>query len=148
MRRRRSSQKGAAAVEFAIILPLLLLILFGIIEFSLLMYNKAMITNASREGARRGIVFRVDPATGDYNPLSNGEIETEVTNYLSDHLITLKGTSTHTTTITRTGDNLKVQVAYPYNFLIVPPIAKIAASDGGELPGDVTLISATEMRME
>ena len=62
MRSKSSSQKGASAVEFALILPLLMLILFGIIEFSLLMYNKAMITNASREGARRGIVYRVDPS--------------------------------------------------------------------------------------
>lgn len=49
MRSTFSSQKGASAVEFALVLPLLMLILFGIIEFSLLMYNKAMITNASRE---------------------------------------------------------------------------------------------------
>ena len=67
----RYNQKGAAIVEFAIILPLLLLLIFGMIEFSLLMYNKAMITNASREGARRGIVYRVDPTTFNYSPLTN-----------------------------------------------------------------------------
>ena len=50
-------QRGAAAVEFAIIAPLLFTIIFGIIEFSLLFYDKAVITNASREGARFGIVF-------------------------------------------------------------------------------------------
>ena len=44
-------------MEFAIIAPLLFIILFGIIEFGILIYNKAMITNASREGARAGIVF-------------------------------------------------------------------------------------------
>ena len=51
-------QEGASAVEFAIILPLLLILVFGIIEFSILFYDKAMITNASREGARVGIVYR------------------------------------------------------------------------------------------
>ena len=45
---------GASAVEFAVVLPLLVLP-FGIIEFSLALYDKAMITNASREGARAGI---------------------------------------------------------------------------------------------
>ena len=49
-------QKGAVAVEFALILPVLVLLLFGIVEFSLLMYNKQILTNASREGARYGIV--------------------------------------------------------------------------------------------
>jgi Flp pilus assembly protein TadG len=51
-----NSQRGAAVVEFAFVLPLLLVILFGIIEFSFLLYDKAMLTNASREGARVGIV--------------------------------------------------------------------------------------------
>ena len=45
-------QRGAAAVEFAIVLPLLLVFVFGIIEFGFLLYDKAVITNASREGAR------------------------------------------------------------------------------------------------
>ncbi|MGD8892889.1 MAG: pilus assembly protein, partial [Desulfobacterales bacterium] len=53
-------QNGATVVEFAIILPLLIVFLFGIIEFGLLLYNKQVITNASREGARAGLVVR-DP---------------------------------------------------------------------------------------
>jgi Flp pilus assembly protein TadG len=152
MRSKSSSQKGASAVEFALILPLLMLILFGIIEFSLLMYNKAMITNASREGARRDIVYRVDPVTFNYSPLTDVQIQTEVTNYLSNYLITLSGTSTHTTTITRavetSGNTLNVHVSYPYQFLVVPPIAAIAGPGGAAIPGTVTLSSATKMRME
>ena len=50
-------QKGAALVEFAIVLPLILLLIFGMIEFSILFDNQAVITNASREGARFGIVY-------------------------------------------------------------------------------------------
>jgi len=46
---KRGDKKGASAVEFAIILPILILILFGIIEFSILFYDKAVITNASRD---------------------------------------------------------------------------------------------------
>jgi len=46
------SEQGSAIVEFALILPILLLILFGIINFGILMYNQAVITNAAREGAR------------------------------------------------------------------------------------------------
>ena len=54
MRVRWKSQSGASAVEFAIVLPILVLLVFGIIEFSVAFYDKAMITNASREGARAG----------------------------------------------------------------------------------------------
>lgn len=54
----RRLQRGAAAVEFALLLPLLLLLLIGSLDMSLALYNKAVITNASREGARAGIVAR------------------------------------------------------------------------------------------
>ncbi|HKK00735.1 MAG TPA: TadE/TadG family type IV pilus assembly protein, partial [Desulfuromonadales bacterium] len=54
---KRRHERGASAVEFALVLPLLLVILFGIIEFGFILYDKAMITNASREGARAGIVL-------------------------------------------------------------------------------------------
>lgn len=51
-------QRGAAAVEFALVLPLLLAVLMGVIEAGLALYDKAVITQASREGARAGIVMR------------------------------------------------------------------------------------------
>lgn len=50
-------ERGITAVEFALLLPLVALILFGIIEFGLILYDQAVITNASRDGARAGIVF-------------------------------------------------------------------------------------------
>lgn len=49
-------EKGAALVEMAISLTLLLLILFGIIEFGRVFYIKNSLTNAAREGARRASV--------------------------------------------------------------------------------------------
>jgi Flp pilus assembly protein TadG len=57
------NQRGAALVEFAIVLPLLLLLVFGIIEFGFLLYDQAVITNASREGARKGVVTAVSYGT-------------------------------------------------------------------------------------
>lgn len=53
----QKNQKGVASVELAIVLPLLLLLIFGTIEFGLLFYNKQVITNASREGVRAGIAY-------------------------------------------------------------------------------------------
>jgi Flp pilus assembly protein TadG len=40
-------------------LPLLLIILFAIIEFSVALFNQAVMTNATREGARAGSVYRL-----------------------------------------------------------------------------------------
>ena len=75
------NQKGATAVEFAIVLSLLITLIFGIIEFGLFIFNRQVITNAAREGARYGIVARS-------NRRSNVEIKTEVLKYSKQHLIT------------------------------------------------------------
>ena len=45
-------RRGAALIEFAIIVPLLLLLVFGICEFGLLMKNYLTISQAAREGSR------------------------------------------------------------------------------------------------
>lgn len=83
----RRSEGGVAAVEFALVLPLLLIVIIGTIDFGFMVYDKAMISNAAREGARAGIVLR--------NPrLSKAEIETVATNYCRDNLITLIGNTT------------------------------------------------------
>lgn len=45
-------QRGAAAVEFAIVTPVLLLMLFGMIDFGVVMGAQSVVANAAREGAR------------------------------------------------------------------------------------------------
>ena len=140
-----NNKNGTAIVEFAIILPLLLILIFGIIEFSLVLYDKAMITNASREGARAGIVFRADPVTGDYSPLTNAEIAAVVNNYLSNYLITFGGPTNATTTVTRVGSSpggeLGVNVAFSYNFLVLPNFVS-------SLVNPINLTAITAMRFE
>jgi Flp pilus assembly protein TadG len=51
-RRGWGSERGAAAVEFALILPILMLILFGVIEFGGVYNAQLMVTGAAREAAR------------------------------------------------------------------------------------------------
>jgi Flp pilus assembly protein TadG len=58
----RLNQKGVASVEFAVVLPLLMLLICGTIEFGALLYNKQVLTNASREAARAGITGEEDNA--------------------------------------------------------------------------------------
>ena len=53
---RCKSEKGAAAVEFALVVPLLLVLVFGIIEFSRIYNAQISVTNAAREGARYMVV--------------------------------------------------------------------------------------------
>ncbi|MBQ6711114.1 MAG: pilus assembly protein [Clostridia bacterium] len=56
------SEKGQAIVEFALVLPLLLALLCGIIDFGWLYYNQITLNNAAREGARYAVIH-YDPTT-------------------------------------------------------------------------------------
>jgi hypothetical protein len=47
-------ENGGTLTEFAIVSPFLFLLLFGIIEFGVLLHDRAIVINASREGARFG----------------------------------------------------------------------------------------------
>ncbi|QCQ22966.1 pilus assembly protein [Desulfoglaeba alkanexedens ALDC] len=55
------AEKGAAAVEFAIILPILIMLLFGIFQFGIAFNNYIAITHAAREGARLAAVDPLNP---------------------------------------------------------------------------------------
>ncbi len=140
-------QKGASAIEFALVLPLLLIIVFGIIEFSILFYDKAMLTNASREGARLGIVYRYN--TSGPNHPNDGEIIAVVNQYAQNHLINFDAGAVITPLIQRTGDSsgdsLTVSLSYPYNFLVFSNLLSLI---GAAAPNLITLNALTIMRME
>ncbi|WP_374704224.1 TadE/TadG family type IV pilus assembly protein [Ralstonia sp. SET104] len=114
-RRIRKAQHGVAVVEFALLLPVLLLLVFGIIEFGLAMYDKAVITNASREAARAGVVLK--------NPkMSTSQIQDVALNYCQNYLVTLGNSAKPTVTVPSGqggsfGTPLTVTVSYNYSGL-------------------------------
>jgi Flp pilus assembly protein TadG len=54
--RRSKTRIGAAAVEFAIVVPIFLLLVFGIIEFGRAIMVQQILVNATREGARQAVL--------------------------------------------------------------------------------------------
>ncbi len=134
---------GAAAVEFAILLPILIVLLFGIVEFGLIFYNKAVITNASREGARYGIVFRAPTVP----PITCGDITGVVTAYTADKLVTFGSATgvdivyTPSSCAPIPGADLTVRVSYQYDYLLLPGFV-------GGLLGPVNLVGQTTMVKE
>jgi Flp pilus assembly protein TadG len=58
-----SSQNGQELVEFAIVLPLLLLVAFGVLDLGRIFHSAITITNAAREGARYAMTH-VDDVNG------------------------------------------------------------------------------------
>lgn len=145
---RGRGSKGVALVEFAIVLPVLLLILFGIMEFGFMIYDKSIVTNASREAARRGIVYRT-AADGSYSPPSTSEIQQVVNNYVGSRLINFQAQGISVSVSpgdgTRTegyrGQPLTVTVQYAYHFLVLPGFASLLADN-------IPITAQTIMRME
>jgi Flp pilus assembly protein TadG len=56
MMRYHLKEKGQELVEYALVLPILLVLVFGIIDFAWTIFAYNSIANAAREGARRGVV--------------------------------------------------------------------------------------------
>jgi Flp pilus assembly protein TadG len=150
------SEKGVSAVEFALIAPLLFVLTFGIIEFSLLLFDKAVVTNASREGARAAIVFHTD-STGKYEPISETVVREVVKNYTDKYLISLGGAGVLDTSIAYTakeggpatagesGGDVLVTVTYPYTFLVFPNLSELI---DGSFDDTISVTGTTLMRME
>jgi Flp pilus assembly protein TadG len=54
--RKSRKESGQSLVEFALVLPILLLLVFGIVEFGRIWHASLVVNHAAREGARQGIV--------------------------------------------------------------------------------------------
>lgn len=89
-------QKGAQAVEFALVLPFMILILFAVLDFGILVYNKAIITNAGREATRAGAIL----SGATWNPVAVKQV---ACNYAKNSLITVSNAS-RTSTCTGAAD--------------------------------------------
>jgi hypothetical protein len=65
---RQHGEQGAALVEFALILPLVLMLAFGMVTAGLTYNHKIDLTHAAREGARYGATLPRDQCVGSPNP--------------------------------------------------------------------------------
>ena len=97
----KRARSGAAAVEFAIVLPIFLMILFGIIQFGSVLFLHNNMVNAAREAARR---MSVDAS------FSQTEAETYARSYLAGWSLTFNVTATPATV--PNGD-VSVQITVP-----------------------------------
>ncbi len=132
------SQRGSTAIEFALILPVIAALLFGMIDFGRLLYTKEVLNNAVREAARTGIVAGT-------NDVPDNVIQAAVQASLLNSQLLDPNNIVLPIGITRTGAagnrNLAVNMNYNFSFLVI----------GGLIPGLTTqnvLTSGSTMRME
>jgi Flp pilus assembly protein TadG len=133
MARRKGSHRdrGQDLVEYALVLPVLLLLIAAIMWFAMLVYAKFTIANAAREGARTGVVYYETPE----------EREAAVTAAVLDRALAL-GLTTDNLDITYPPERmLQVEVHYDYDLLSF-------LSQAVGINSVVTLNTAVTMRME
>lgn len=138
-------ESGQAIIEMVIVMPLLLLLVFGIVEFANAWRTYHVVTNSAREGARLAVL----------NHTTAGDVTSAVESRLA-----AGGLDPSNATISlscdgspglcdpgATGSGDEVQIDYPYEFVLIGPIAGILTGGGGGSK-TVTLTTLSVMRHE
>jgi Flp pilus assembly protein TadG len=140
------NQKGGALIELAVVLPLLLLLVAGFVDFGFLFYNKQVLTNASREGARAGIV-NVKASNGSKIVVSEQAIQDLVEEYCdklwNDESAVLATSAPGVASLNYPSD-LTVTVTLSGYDLLLAPLLNLFGGSFGTL--DISAV--TVMRME
>ena len=120
------NEKGASAVEFALILPILIMLVFGIFQFGIAYNNYITITHAAREGARRAAV-----------DLNNPLLKQIIIDRAYPIPITQDDIIISTPEGTKIGDPVEVEITYEIN-IEIPLVGS----------WDIPLTSKAVMRLE
>jgi Flp pilus assembly protein TadG len=117
----RNREKGASAIEFALAMPIVFVILFGIFEFGLAFWYQQELTSAVREGARKGVVMATPRKTATF-------ITDAVKTYMTSVGLNDTGrnvTCTGTCPCTASGDTLTVTATYPAKFTVISNLTRL-----------------------
>jgi Flp pilus assembly protein TadG len=141
---RIKSERGAALLEAAITLPMLLLVAVGIFEFGRAYQTWQILTNAAREGARMAVL--PDP--------TSGTVETRVRDYMQAGQLSEAGTAAVDVNRSATMDVngravsvSQVSIDYPFSFIVLQPVARLVAPTTS-LGGAVVMHAQALMRNE
>ena len=109
------NQRGQTMTEFALVMPILLFLLLGIIQFGIVFNNYVTLTDAVRAGARKGAVARRLP-----NP--SGAVQTQVRNSATD--LKQSDLSVTVTSTFAPGSDVTVTATYPYSISLLGLVVK------------------------
>ena len=143
---RARREDGAALIEAAFTLPIMLLVCIGILEFGRAYQAWQVVTNASREGARIAVLPEYPNASVTARVrtyLTNGGLEAAkvaATNVvITETTVPISGAVT--------APAARVRVEYPFEFMVLQPVASLVAGDAA-VGGAFTMVATTVMRNE
>lgn len=127
--RKQKSESGQAMAEFALIIPIFIIILFAVIDFGYLLSTNIAVTNAAREGAREGITCASESSF-------SSQVESKVRNSAPD----LKP-SNLTVSATKTGSPGNQDVVVTLEYVIEPltPVGMLFWGSGYCVKGSCTM---------
>jgi Flp pilus assembly protein TadG len=140
--RRGRDEHGAALLEMAFTLPLLLFVCVGILEFGRAYQTWQVLTNAAREGARIAVL----PGT------TSTDVTNRVRAYMQNGQLPKYATAAVNVTPTTvsigasTESASTVTVNYPFDFIVLDPIARLATGQGTGT--GVNMVASATMRNE
>ena len=138
--RLRSNQRGAALIEAAVTLPLILLVSVAIFEFGRAYQTWQVLTNAAREGARVAVIAGT----------TNAEVEVAVRHYMT--IGSLSKATTAPVLLNRnvalgSSTGSQVTINYPFQFMVLNPVARLVVRSS-TLGTPLTMSAVAVMRNE
>ena len=136
--KRVRSERGAELIEFALVFPLLLLLVLGMVDFGFLFQRYEVLTNAAREGARMAVL------PGSY---TNTDVQARVCSYIQTSGLAITGscptpsnpviTPSDTTVPIGGGATIqakRVDITYTNTYLFIGPIARMFGGTFSTVP--------------
>ena len=135
------NERGAALLETAITIPIILLISVGIFEFGRAYQTWQVLTNAAREGARIAVLAES----------ADTDVSAAVTNYMNGGRLTNVAGATITVErdVKVNGRSLsRVTVNYPFSFIVLNPVVRLVDGQSTTGSAPLTMQSVALMRNE
>jgi len=140
--KRMRNEKGAALIEAAVTVPIILLISVGIFEFGRAYQTQQVLVNAAREGARLAVI----------EGSTDAQVRERVNAYLTAGGLTAVGDGAipinRTTALTATSTGSTVEINYPFQFIVLNPVVRLIAPTDSRTGAPITMKAATMMRNE
>ena len=137
-------QKGAAAIEFALVFVIFFAVLYGVISYSLPLLLVQSFNNATAEAVRRSMA--VDPTAANYA----AAVQTQAVSVMNDRLswvpTAIKGSLVPTASYNATTKILTASVTLPSSALsAIMPVLKLGAMTVPDLPVSLSAQSSAQL---